>query len=150
MIFENVSAAPEGYALEVAHPHLISHENSYHSRKNSSQKPAIVEVLRTLALIKPDAFGAGKKDEIMSIIRSNGFTVVAERQDQWTIEKAREFYKEHTGKPFFDELTSWMSSAPIYTIVLEKQDGIVAWRALAGPTNSEKARETAPTRYFII
>jgi len=63
-----------------------------------------------------------------------------------TIDIAKEFYKEHEGKPFFDELTTWMSSAPIYAMRLEKPNVVKAWRELMGPTNSEKAREIAPER----
>ncbi|KAJ3087275.1 thioredoxin domain-containing protein 6 [Quaeritorhiza haematococci] len=99
---------------------------------------------RTLALIKPDAYGSGKKDEIIQRIRSEGFVVVKEGEVKMTEEMAREFYAEHEGKGFFAELVGWMSSAPIYAIVLEKEGGIGAWRELAGPTNSEKARESAP------
>ncbi|KAJ3132964.1 Thioredoxin domain-containing protein 3 [Geranomyces variabilis] len=102
------------------------------------------EVQQTLALIKPDAYGAGKKDEILARIRADGFKIVQEGEQKWSAEKAGEFYKEHVGKPFYDTLTGWMSSAPIYALVLEKKDGIKAWRDLAGPTNSNTARETSP------
>ncbi|KAJ3101241.1 Thioredoxin domain-containing protein 3 [Phlyctochytrium bullatum] len=98
---------------------------------------------RTLALIKPDAYPA-KKDEILASIRGEGFLVLKEEEVHFTKEKAEEFYKEHTGKPFYEDLTTWMSSAAIYAMVLEKEGAISGWRALAGPTNSEKARESAP------
>ncbi|KAJ3161782.1 thioredoxin domain-containing protein 6 [Geranomyces michiganensis] len=101
-------------------------------------------VQQTLCLIKPDAYGAGKKDEILARIRADGFRIVQEGEQKWTAEKAGEFYKEHVGKPFYETLTGWMSSAPIYALVLEKKDGIKAWRDLAGPTNSNTARETSP------
>ncbi|KAJ3126393.1 thioredoxin domain-containing protein 6 [Nowakowskiella sp. JEL0407] len=98
---------------------------------------------RTLALIKPDAFPQ-RKDDIVSKIVANEFRIVAEKEIKMTTEIAQEFYKEHNGKPFFDELVGWMSSEPIYGLVLEKPDSIKSWRALAGPTNSNKAREEAP------
>ncbi|KNC98195.1 uncharacterized protein SPPG_06597 [Spizellomyces punctatus DAOM BR117] len=101
-------------------------------------------VERTLALIKPDAFGSGKKDEIVNRIKEQGFAIVRESEVQWTEDKAKEFYKEHEGKGFYDQLVGWMSSAPIYAIVLEKEGAIAGWRELAGPTNSERAREMAP------
>jgi nucleoside diphosphate kinase len=63
-----------------------------------------------------------------------------------TMDQAKEFYKEHAEKPFYNDLTEWMSSAPIYAMVLEKKDAVPQWRELAGPTNSEKAREIAPHR----
>jgi len=159
---DEVSPFPEGMQRAPSHAHLINHEQEYHTQENSVKAAAVRSSLtkkddtaenvsispgalqRTLALIKPDAYGAGKKDEIMNIIRNAGFTVVAEQEAHWSVDKAQAFYKEHEGKPFYEELTNWMSSAPIYTVVLEKEDAVVAWRALAGPTNSNSARETAP------
>ncbi|KAI9333322.1 nucleoside diphosphate kinase [Obelidium mucronatum] len=104
---------------------------------------AFPPVERTLALIKPDVY-PGKKDDIMEKIQADGFTVVVQREVQFDKEKAAEFYKEHLGKGFYEELTTWMSSAPIYAMVLEKSGAIKGWRALAGPTNSNKAREEHP------
>ncbi|KAJ3107121.1 Thioredoxin domain-containing protein 3 [Phlyctochytrium planicorne] len=109
---------------------------------SSPSKPEVA-VQKTLALIKPDAYPA-KKDDILIAIGYEGFTILKEAEVHFTKEKAEEFYKEHKGKGFYEDLTNWMSSAPIYAIVLEKEDGIKAWRTLAGPTNSEKARESAP------
>jgi len=63
-----------------------------------------------------------------------------------TIDVAKEFYKEHEGKSFFEQLTTWMSGSPIYAMKLEKINAVKAWRELMGPTNSEKAREIAPNR----
>jgi len=97
-------------------------------------------------LIKPDAYGAGKKDDIVKMIKDNEFTILAEKEYTMTIDVAKEFYKEHEGKPFYEELTTWMSSSPIYAMKLEKADAVKSWRTLMGPTNSEKARETAPQR----
>ena len=105
--------------------------------------PAPVGVQRTLALIKPDVYPA-KKDDIVARIQKEGFAIIKESEVSFDKEKAAEFYKEHLGKGFYEELTTWMSSAPIYALVLEKEDGIKAWRAIAGPTNSNKARETSP------
>lgn len=100
---------------------------------------------RTCAIIKPDAYGANKKDEILAKIKATGFTIVKEQEVTWTKERAGEFYAEHKQKPFFDALTDFMSSGPIYVMVLEREAGITGWRELAGPTNSDRAREIAPT-----
>lgn len=64
---------------------------------------------RTLALIKPDAMQANHKDEIIQKIKENGFSIIQEQQLQLSKEKAGSFYKEHEGKPFYQDLTSWMS-----------------------------------------
>jgi len=108
--------------------------------------PEILKHEKTLALIKPDAYGAGKKDEIVNMIKEKGFSIVAEKEYKMSMDIAKEFYAEHKGKPFFESLTTWMSSAPIYAMKLEKENAVKAWRELMGPTNSEKARETSPQR----
>ncbi len=84
------------------------------------------------------------------MIKDNGFDITAEKEYTMTMDIAKEFYKEHEGKPFFEELTTWMSSSPIYAMKLEKANAYKAWRTLMGPTNSEKAREEAPQRYDIV
>ncbi|KAJ3238716.1 Thioredoxin domain-containing protein 3 [Chytriomyces hyalinus] len=103
--------------------------------------PPIVE--RTLALIKPDAY-PDKKQAIVERIVEDGFSIIEQREIQFSLETAQEFYKEHAEKEFYGKLTGWMSSAPIYALVLEKTGGVQAWRNLAGPTSSEKAREENP------
>ncbi|TPX76673.1 nucleoside-diphosphate kinase [Chytriomyces confervae] len=104
--------------------------------------PPFVE--RTLALIKPDAY-PDKKQAIVDRIFEDGFSIIEQREIQFSLETAQEFYKEHAEKEFYGQLTGWMSSAPIYALVLEKTGGVQAWRNLAGPTNSEKAREESST-----
>jgi len=58
---------------------------------------------------------------------------------------AQEFYAEHRGKPFYDELTDFMSSGPIVALELIADGAIQKWRKLIGPTNTFKAREEAPS-----
>ncbi|KAL7750048.1 hypothetical protein RI367_004563 [Sorochytrium milnesiophthora] len=99
---------------------------------------------RTLALIKPDAVAAGKTGAIMDKITEAGFTIIMHKPLEMSLEMAQDFYKDHVGKPFYEPLTTWMSSAPIHGLILQKEDGIQAWRETMGPTNSEKAREIAP------
>lgn len=70
---------------------------------------ALTNQQRTLALIKPDAYGAGKKADIVAKITEAGFKIIHEKEIQLTIEKSSEFYKEHQEKPFYQDLTSWMS-----------------------------------------
>ena len=62
-----------------------------------------------MALIKPDAYGAGRRDVILDSIRAAGFTVRRETEVKLSAEKAGEFYREHAGRPFYDELVAWMS-----------------------------------------
>ena len=136
--------------VEEAHEEIntvFPNSNAFETRPNTSHANVIeqhAKLERTLALIKPDAYGAKKKDAIVQLILAGGFRIVNETEIHLKFDQAQEFYKEHEGKPFYDELVRWMSSKPIYALVLEKESAISAWRELAGPTNSIKAKEIAP------
>eukprot|EP00892_Ulva_mutabilis_P008667 jgi/Ulvmu1/6172/UM028_0028.1 len=99
----------------------------------------------TLCIIKPDAMRAQKEHEIMQLIELDGFHILEQRIVQLSHSHVVDFYSEHSGKPFFPNLQAFMTSGPILALILAKQDAINAWRALMGPTNSEVARETAPS-----
>jgi nucleoside diphosphate kinase len=75
----------------------------------SSSLNKLAHEQRTLALVKPDAYGAGRKEEILAKMQEAGFKVVFEKEIQLTEEKAKEFYNEHAEKPFYADLVSWMS-----------------------------------------
>lgn len=64
---------------------------------------------RTLGLIKPDAVAAGKVDEILAVIKQKGFRVASSKKMHLSEEKAKEFYAEHEGKPFFPNLIAFMT-----------------------------------------
>ena len=66
-------------------------------------------IQRTLAIIKPDAMQANKKGTILDKIDESNFIIVKERELHLTKEQAGLFYREHEGKPFYVELTTWMS-----------------------------------------
>ncbi len=91
---------------------------------------------RTLAMIKPNC--SGEALDIVPVIRSQGFAIVA--QDTVTLSKARagEFYAEHKGKAFFENLVNFMSSGPIVALVLQKPNAIASWRKVIGPTRDAK------------
>ena len=80
----------------------------------------------------------------MQLIEMDGFTILDKRQVQLTEQRAREFYAEHAGKPFFPALISFMTSGPIWALHLHHQDAVTKWRDLMGPTNTQKARAEAP------
>lgn len=69
---------------------------------------------------------------------------------QLTPQRAQDFYGEHKGKPFFETLVNFMTSGPVYALVLAKQNAIKEWRSLMGPTNSNTARAEKPKRYHLL
>ncbi|XP_066505898.1 nucleoside diphosphate kinase homolog 5 isoform X2 [Hoplias malabaricus] len=97
---------------------------------------------RTLALIKPDA--VDKSEEIEDIILQSGFTILQKRKLQLSPEQCSDFYAEQYGKLFFPSLTAFMSSGPVIALALARDQAIASWKALMGPANSTKAKETHP------
>merc|ERR1712147_139423 len=97
---------------------------------------------RTLALIKPDSIN--DTDEIVRIIKSSGFAILAQRRVKLSPEQVSDFYAEHYGKMFFTNLVSFMSAGAVVALVLAKKDAIQEWRKLMGPTNPAEAKETFP------
>ncbi|XP_020110177.1 probable nucleoside diphosphate kinase 5 isoform X1 [Ananas comosus] len=100
---------------------------------------------RTLAMIKPDGLLGNYTDKIKTIILESGFGIIKERMVQLDDEKAALFYAEHSGKSFFQSLVKYMTSGPVYVMVLEKPDAVSRWRALIGPTDARKAKVSHPS-----
>ena len=96
---------------------------------------------RTLALIKPDAVRQFHVGKIMKMIESAGLRVVSKSQVQLTRAWANDFYHAHFGKPFYDGLTTFMSSGPCVVLVLEGENAIDQWRELMGATDPKSAKE---------
>jgi nucleoside-diphosphate kinase len=94
---------------------------------------------RTFAIIKPDAVGKGQQGEILSRIHKAGFKIVAIKTMRLTKEEAGGFYAVHKERPFFGELTDFMSSGKIVAMVLEAEGAIVKWRDAMGATDPKKA-----------
>lgn len=94
---------------------------------------------RTLALIKPDAVGRGQQGEILARIHTAGFKIVAVKTLRLTKEEAGGFYAVHRERPFFGELTDFMSSGKIFAMVLESDGAIAKWRDTMGATDPKKA-----------
>ncbi|MDJ0624659.1 MAG: nucleoside-diphosphate kinase [Desulfocapsaceae bacterium] len=103
---------------------------------------------RTFAIIKPDAFRAGNAGKILARIYEEGFTVVGLKKLYLSKIEAEGFYAVHQGKPFFDELTDFMSSGPCIVMVLEADNAIVKWRQLMGATDPKQADEGTLRRQF--
>ena len=94
---------------------------------------------RTFAIIKPDAVLRGLQGEILSRIHKAGFKIVAVRSLRLTKEEAGGFYAVHKERPFFGELTDFMSSGKVFAMVLEAEGAILKWRDTMGATDPKKA-----------
>jgi nucleoside-diphosphate kinase len=93
----------------------------------------------TFAIIKPDAFKAGHTSAILSRIEKAGFRIAAMRLQHLSQRDAEGFYAVHRERPFFGELTAFMSSGPCVLLALEAPDAIRKWRDLMGVTDPAKA-----------
>src|SRR5712691_10174344 len=102
----------------------------------------------TLAIIKPDAVSAGHTGRIIDRIIAGGFRIRAVKMMHQTRQQAEGFYEVHRGKPFYEGLTEFMSSAPCVVIVLEKEDAVKAWRDLMGATDPAKADDRTLRKEF--
>ena len=94
---------------------------------------------RTFAIIKPDAVASGQQGEILSRIHKAGFKIVAIKSMRLTKEEAGGFYAVHKERPFFGELTEFMSSGKIFALVLEADGAILKWRDAMGATDPKNA-----------
>ena len=94
---------------------------------------------RTFAIIKPDAVKRGLTGEILSRIHAAKFQFVAIKSMRLTKTEAEGFYAVHRERPFFGELTDFMSSGKAVMIVLEAEGAISKWRETMGATDPAKA-----------
>jgi nucleoside-diphosphate kinase len=107
-----------------------------------------MSVERTFAIIKPDAVERRLAGKILARIIEAGFTVRAMRLQHLTKREAEGFYAVHRERPFFGELTDFMSSGPCVLLALEAPDGIKKWRDTMGPTDPSKAAQGTLRRDF--
>ncbi len=96
---------------------------------------------RTFTMIKPDAVKNGHIGAILDRIIKEGFQIVAMKYTRLSMEEAEKFYAIHQERPFFADLTKFMSSGPIVAAILEKDNAVADFRKLIGATNPEEADE---------
>jgi nucleoside-diphosphate kinase len=94
---------------------------------------------RTLILVKPDAFARSVTGEIIARFERKGLRLAALKLMTMSRELAEEHYAEHEGKPFFEELVSFITSGPLVAMVLEGDSAIQAARQVIGATNPLEA-----------
>ena len=103
---------------------------------------------KTFTMLKPDAVQDNNIGNILQMITDEGFKIVAMKLRQLTTEQAKEFYAVHSERPFYGELVEYMTSGPIVSAVLEKENAVADFRTLIGATNpSEAAEGTIRAKY---
>lgn len=95
----------------------------------------------TFGIIKPDAVRAGDIGNIIQRITDAGFKLRALKTLHLTLKEAEGFYAVHRERPFFAELTAFISSGPCVVMALEKEGAVKSWRDLMGATDPAKADE---------
>lgn len=106
----------------------------------SAEEPAkSQEIETTLAIIKPDAVQANHIGEIIARYEKEGIRVAAVKMGTLSKEEAAEFYRQHKGRPFFDDLVTYMSSGPIVILALQGKGSILKNREIMGATDPSKA-----------
>jgi nucleoside-diphosphate kinase len=103
---------------------------------------------RTLSIIKPDGVSRNLIGEVIRRIEGQDIRVIAMKMILMTKAQAKGFYAVHDGKPFYDSVTSFMSSGPCVVMILEGEDAIKKYRKLMGATNYKDAEEGTIRREF--
>lgn len=96
---------------------------------------------RTLAILKPDCVRKNLIGKVVTQIQDAGFRIIAMKMTRLTKDTAGGFYAVHRERPFFDELTDFMSSGACVPLVLEKDNAVADFRTLIGATNPADAAE---------
>lgn len=94
---------------------------------------------RTLSIIKPDAVGKNHIGDIISRFEKAGLHVIAAKMKHLTKKDAEGFYAVHQGRPFFNDLVSFMITGPVLILVLEGKNAILKNREIMGATDPKKA-----------
>ena len=103
---------------------------------------------RTLAIIKPDGVARGIIGEVIKRLEGNDFKIIAMKMIHMSKKQAEGFYAVHQGKPFFESLTTFMSSEPAVVMILEGENIIPRYRELMGATNYKEAAEGTIRKEF--
>jgi len=103
---------------------------------------------QTLAIFKPDCLQKRALGQVVARIEAADFRIKALRMMRLTRQMAGSFYFIHKGKPFYEELLSFMTEGPVVVAVLEKEDAVQAWRTLMGATDPGKAEPGTIRRDF--
>jgi len=107
-------------------------------------------MIRTFSIIKPDATSRNITGEINSLIEKNGLRIIAQKRIKLSLEQAKEFYKIHSDKQFYNDLVDYMTSGPVIVQILEGKDAVNKYREIMGATNPDKAKEGTIRKKFAL
>uniref|UniRef100_A0A8C3MYL0 Uncharacterized protein n=1 Tax=Geospiza parvula TaxID=87175 RepID=A0A8C3MYL0_GEOPR len=143
-ILEEAKENPESLRAQFAFEHVPINQLHGSSTPSDAQKELkfFFPEEHTFALIKPDA--TTHKDEILKKVKEAGFSITKVKEQALTREMALHFYKDHEGKPFFDDLVNFMTQGPSVIMVLSKENAVEEWKKLMGPPDPEEAKKTCP------
>ncbi len=102
----------------------------------------------TFTMVKPEAVENGHTGAILAKIQEAGFRLVALKKMKLSEDRAGKFYEVHKERPFYGELTEYMSSGPIVAMVLEKENAVADFRVLIGATDPTEAAEGTIRKAF--
>ena len=102
----------------------------------------------TLAIVKPDAFTAGKAGNVLAHLEGAGFKLRAAKVLRLSREQAQAFYEVHAQRPFYSSLVEFMTSGPCMPLALEREDAVPYLRQVMGATDPAKADEGTIRKLF--
>ena len=108
------------------------------------------KIEQTLSIIKPDAVERNLEDNIKKIFIENNLVIKESKKIQITKDEAAEFYKVHQSKPFYNDLCAYLSSGPIFVMILEGENAVALNRSLMGATNPKDAEENTIRKLYGI
>lgn len=107
-------------------------------------------IQRTFSIIKPDATNRNLTGAINAKIEAAGLRIIAQKRIHLTKAQAGVFYGVHKERPFYDELCTFMSSAPIVAQVLEGENAIARYREVMGATDPAEAADGTIRKEFAL
>ena len=105
---------------------------------------------QTLSIIKPDAVERNLENEIKNFIEKNNLKILRSKKIKISKEEASEFYKVHQTKPFYNDLCDYLSSGPIYVMILEGENAVAKNRQIMGATDPSKAGDGTLRKIYGI
>ena len=105
---------------------------------------------KTFMMIKPDAVERGLTGKILADIADAGFKIIELKMVKLNLDDAKRFYKIHENRPFFDDLTTYMSRSPIVAAVLSKDNAVDEFRKLIGSTDPSEADEGTIRKKYAL